>query len=83
MEFQTIISNYNAKSSIEPEIFLIFQHKVERVPHFARVSEVRHIILFMICKKTKTQTKNVLQWHVFLNFFSLRCQKFFVSTKVS
>ena len=45
MEFQTIILNYNAKSSIEPEIFGFFQHKVERVPHFARVSEVRHIKL--------------------------------------
>ena len=43
IEFQTIISNYNAKSSIEPEIFGIFQHKVERTPHFARVSEVRHV----------------------------------------
>ena len=43
MEFQTIILNYNAKSSIEPEIFPIFKHKVERVPHFARVSEVRHM----------------------------------------
>ena len=43
MEFQTIILNYNAKSSIEPEIFLIVQHKVERVPHFARVSEVRQL----------------------------------------
>ena len=31
------------KSSVEPEIFPTFQHKVERVPHFARVSEVRHI----------------------------------------
>ena len=43
MEFQTIILNYNAKSSIEPEIFGIFQHKLEGIPHFARVSEVRHI----------------------------------------
>ena len=43
MEFQTILSNYNAKSLIEPEIFRIFQHKVERIPHFARVSEVRYI----------------------------------------
>ena len=25
------------------EIFPTFQHKVERVPHFARISEVRHI----------------------------------------
>ena len=31
------------KSSVEPEIFPTFQHKVERVPHFARVSEVRHM----------------------------------------
>ena len=31
------------KSSVEPEIFPTFQHKVERVLHFARVSEVRHI----------------------------------------
>ena len=44
MEFQTIILNYNAKSLIEPEIFGFFQHKVERVPHFARVSEVRHML---------------------------------------
>ena len=45
MEFQTIIQNYNAKSLIEPEIFGFFQHKVERVLHFACVSEVRHIVL--------------------------------------
>ena len=31
------------KGSIEPEIFGIFQHKVERIPHFARVTEVRHM----------------------------------------
>ena len=35
--------NYNAKGSVEPEIFPTFQHKVERIPHFARVSEVRHM----------------------------------------
>ena len=46
MEFQTIIKNYNAKSLIEPEIFGFFEHKVERVPHFARVSEVRHMFSF-------------------------------------
>ena len=33
------------KSSVEPEIFGIFQHRVERIPHFARVTEVRHIII--------------------------------------
>ena len=33
------------QSSVEREIFPTFQHKVERVPHFARVSEVRHIFI--------------------------------------
>ena len=28
---------------MEPEIFAIFQHKVERTPHFTRVTEVRHM----------------------------------------
>ena len=27
--------------SVDPEIFAIFQHKVERIPHFVRVTEVR------------------------------------------
>ena len=31
--------------SVDPEIFAIFQHKVERIPHFARVTEVRHIYI--------------------------------------
>ena len=31
------------KSSVEPEIFPTFKHKVEWVPHFACVSKVRHI----------------------------------------
>ena len=31
--------------SVDPEIFTIFQHKVERIPHFARVTEVRHIFI--------------------------------------
>ena len=29
--------------SVDPEIFAIFQHKVERIPHFTRVTEVRHM----------------------------------------
>ena len=29
--------------SVDLEIFAIFQHKVQRIPHFARVTEVRHI----------------------------------------
>ena len=32
------------KSSVEPKIFPTFQHKVERVPYFARISEVRHML---------------------------------------
>ena len=44
MEFQPIILNYNPKNSVEPEIFQVFQHKVERTPHFTRVTEMRHII---------------------------------------
>ena len=43
MEFPTIIKNYNPKSSVEPEIFQVFQHKVEQTLHFTRVTEVRHI----------------------------------------
>ena len=31
------------------EIFGIFQHKVERTPHFARVSEVRHMSRLQAC----------------------------------
>ena len=33
--------------SVDPEIFAIFQHKVEQIPHFARVTEVRHI--YVVC----------------------------------
>ena len=29
--------------SVDPEIFATFQYKVERIPHFARVTEVRHM----------------------------------------
>ena len=29
--------------SVDPEIFAIFQHKVEQIPHFAQVTEVRHM----------------------------------------
>ena len=29
--------------SVDPEIFAFFQHKVERIPHFAQVTEVRHM----------------------------------------
>ena len=37
------MGNYNSKSKVEPEIFAIFQHKVEQVPHFTYVTGVRHI----------------------------------------
>ena len=29
--------------SVDPEILAIFQHKVEQIPHFVWVTEVRHI----------------------------------------
>ena len=31
--------------SVDAEIFAIFQHKVERILHFMRVTEVTHIII--------------------------------------
>ena len=31
--------------SVDPEIFAIFQYKVERIPHFTRVTEARHIYM--------------------------------------
>ena len=31
--------------SVDPEIFTIFQHKVERTLHLTRVTEARHIYL--------------------------------------
>ena len=41
--FKLLSANFNPKSSVEPEIFPIFQHKVEQTSHFTRVTEVRHI----------------------------------------
>ena len=46
------------KSSVEPEIFPTFQHKVERVPHFARISEVRHIYLAVFLLDMKNLTNH-------------------------
>ena len=43
IEFQTTIQNNNPKSLVEPEIFPIFQPKVERIPHFTQVTEIVHI----------------------------------------
>ena len=40
--------SYACKTKGEPEIFPIFQHKVERIPHFAHVTEVRHIFSFIL-----------------------------------
>ena len=46
------------KSSVEPEIFPIFQHKIERIPHFARVTEVRHRN-FNLKKQEKLTVKKI------------------------
>ena len=35
-QFQTTIGNYNPKSSVELELFEIFQHKVEQILHFTQ-----------------------------------------------
>ena len=43
MECQTTIQNYNPKSLAEPEIFPIFQHKVEQILYFTQVTEIIHI----------------------------------------
>ena len=40
MDFQTTIQNYNPKS---PEIFPIFQHKVEQIQRFTQLTEIVHI----------------------------------------
>ena len=45
--------------SVDPEIFPIFQHKAERIPHFARVTEVRHIYISL---KNKMDIKNRAQF---------------------
>ena len=51
------------KSLIEPEIFGFFQHKVERVPHFARVSEVRHMKMKEIGLKGRARVPRApLSW---------------------
>ena len=42
-KFQTTVQNYNPKSCVEPEIFKIFQHKVELTPHFTHFSGIVHI----------------------------------------
>ena len=44
------------------EIFPIFQHKVEGTPHFARVSEVRHIYLFIVYLYIIISTNNIKKY---------------------
>ena len=63
------------KSSVESEIFNIFQHKVERIPHFARISEVRHIYFLSSFRKKS---------YSFNDLFSLRSFRGILSkTKLS
>ena len=54
MEFQTTIQNYNPKSSVECEICSIFQHKVERIPHFTQVTEIVHMQLYEVQKSNSS-----------------------------
>ena len=41
--FKITVQNYNSESLVELEIFQIFQHKVERAPHFTHFSEIVYI----------------------------------------
>ena len=42
-KFKITVQNYNSESLVEPEIFQIFQHKVERALHFTHFSEIVHM----------------------------------------
>ena len=46
----------------EPEIFGFFQHKVEWVPHFARVSEVRHIYIYICIQSFHYRPRSVFEY---------------------
>ena len=43
------------------EIFPIFQHKVEGTPHFARLSEVRHIYIEIIVSLCAILARGIIQ----------------------
>ena len=62
------------------EIFLIFQHKVEGTPHFARVSEVRHMYLTNILYQVFEETTLVEFYEI---FYSTDTKVENTSTKVS
>ena len=51
--FKITVQNYNSESLVEPEIFQIFQHKLERAPHFTHFSEIVHV---MFLKKGQLPT---------------------------
>ena len=54
------------ESSVEPEIFGIFQHKVELIPHFTRITEVRHILFDVLALwKTKAQVIKIHEKFLF------------------
>ena len=57
MEFQTTIQNYNPKSSTGPEIFPIFQHKVEQIPYLTQLTEIVHIDILILCRFVPEVTK--------------------------
>ena len=41
--FKITVQNDNSESLVEPEIFQIFQHKVEGAPHFTHFPEIIHM----------------------------------------
>ena len=65
-KFQTTIRNYNPKRSVEPEIFPIFQCKVEQIPHFTQVTGNVHMLLFV------TQLFYVSLWLQHLVFVTVK-----------
>ena len=42
-KFKITVQNYNSESLVEPEIFQIFQQKVEQARHFTHFSKIVHI----------------------------------------
>ena len=59
--------------SVDPEIFAIFQHKVEWMPHFARVTEVRHMSHFTYVCKMRCLLNLVLENSEYLWFYWTFC----------
>ena len=47
-KFKITVQNYNSESLVEPELFWIFQHKVEWALHFTHFSEIVQIQFYYL-----------------------------------